>query len=315
MVSLLRALDRTELSTEEWIAEVAIALRKLRRGRVGCSAFRFEVRPDYSRADSWSVVTGEEFGLDIATYLDSFDRDQLRFFSRPQRASGMARAALLERADVEDLLDRDLGRVGASDLTYLCVCDGIRGVCIHVPTISNPLTRQQADLLASTATQLDTSLRLRTVLDGELPNDAALLTPSGDVLAVGSHLAAHTPLPKLREVLAAREDSRRDGDDPDRRARWIGLVDGEWSFVDLYDRDGRRNVVVARTPPELREVRRLDERERQVVEHVSRGGSSKEIGLTLGLSEATVARILARGLSKLGLASRADLVRVRAIFD
>ncbi len=322
VASLLRALDRAEEPTDSWLVGVAVATRRLRGGRHGSAVFRFAVEGDYEGCRSWSVPTGEEFGLDLGAYADRLDRAQIEFYFRPQAIAGLARKALLARVDVEDLLQRDLLRTGAEDITFMCASDGAQGVCIHVPTAAGVLPARQRSLLEGTAAQLDAGLRVRGAMDRAGPEavvseDAALLSPEGRVLGVGERLAKHTPLARLREILEARERVKRAGRAGDLEAQvgWVGVVNGEWSFVDIEDRAGRRSVVVARTPAAFRAERRLSQRERQVVEHVARGGSSKEIGLTIGMSEANVAKILARALAKLGLRSRAELVRARGLFD
>ncbi len=53
----------------------------------------------------------------------------------------------------------------------------------------------------------------------------------------------------------------------------------------------------------------LSEREREVLNRLSRGFSNKEIAAALGLSVKTVETYKARGVEKLGLKTRADIVR------
>lgn len=56
----------------------------------------------------------------------------------------------------------------------------------------------------------------------------------------------------------------------------------------------------------------LSEREREVLVHIARGFSNKEIAATLGLSIKTVETYKARVADKLGLRSRVDIVRYAA---
>ncbi|MCA9637785.1 MAG: hypothetical protein KC420_17280, partial [Myxococcales bacterium] len=88
---------------------------------------------------------------------------------------------------------------------------------------------------------------------------------------------------------------------------------GAWSCVDLFEADGRRHVVVARTAPALIDERALSEREVAVVERLTGGASAKETAIELDLSEAEVSRTLARALARLGVRDRAALVRLRAL--
>jgi DNA-binding NarL/FixJ family response regulator len=93
---------------------------------------------------------------------------------------------------------------------------------------------------------------------------------------------------------------------PDARAPWDAKV---WDIVDLHhDRDA--TYVLARehhdTPvPQVP----LSTRERAVAARAARGLSNKEIAYELGISVSTVAGHLAKAASKLGVATRVDLIK------
>jgi len=76
---------------------------------------------------------------------------------------------------------------------------------------------------------------------------------------------------------------------------------------------GREFVDATRKEPESRAGRRfrslLSPREQLVVRQVARGHTNREIAASLGVSEKTVETFRARACKKLGLASRAELVR------
>ena len=91
---------------------------------------------------------------------------------------------------------------------------------------------------------------------------------------------------------------------------WRGLLAGRWTLVDHFDSDGRRFVLARKNDPSVPEPRALSPRQRQVVFYASLGWSNKEISYALGLSENTVSAHLAQSLSKLGIATRAELVRM-----
>jgi DNA-binding CsgD family transcriptional regulator len=100
-------------------------------------------------------------------------------------------------------------------------------------------------------------------------------------------------LAKLDEVAAA--------------SLWREMRAGGWSIVEEYERDGRRFLVARRVRAH---VDRLTAREREIVERVVSGASSKAIGLELGVAASTVAGHLANAMKKLGVPSRIALVRV-----
>jgi DNA-binding NarL/FixJ family response regulator len=92
---------------------------------------------------------------------------------------------------------------------------------------------------------------------------------------------------------------------------WHGLLAGRWSLVDHVDRDGRRLVLARRNEPEGRgDHPALTSRQRQVLFYASVGWSLKQLAYALGLAEGTITHHLRVALRKVGMSSRAELVRV-----
>jgi DNA-binding NarL/FixJ family response regulator len=91
---------------------------------------------------------------------------------------------------------------------------------------------------------------------------------------------------------------------------WGGLIDGRWSLIEHFDRDGHRYLVCHKNDPDVPDPRALTERERQVLAYAAMGQSGKLIRYTLGLSAAAVSMYLASGLAKLRVRSRAELAQV-----
>jgi DNA-binding NarL/FixJ family response regulator len=88
---------------------------------------------------------------------------------------------------------------------------------------------------------------------------------------------------------------------------WEALVSGRWSLVDRFDSDGRRFVVAVRNDPAHTDPRGLTERERQIVEFLGLGHTTKQIAYRLGLSPSSVDNAIAAAQTKLGLPSRVQL--------
>ncbi len=86
---------------------------------------------------------------------------------------------------------------------------------------------------------------------------------------------------------------------------------GEWTLIDHVDHDGKRFIVVHphEGPGVVVQVNTLSRRERQVVACAAMGHPNKLIAYDLGVSTGTVATYLRRAASKLGVTSRASLVR------
>lgn len=80
-----------------------------------------------------------------------------------------------------------------------------------------------------------------------------------------------------------------------------------WSLLTEFVVDGKRFVVAC--CPELDATARLTPREREVVALAEAGESNKAISYRLGISQSTVGVLLWRAASKLGVRTRAALVR------
>jgi DNA-binding CsgD family transcriptional regulator len=118
---------------------------------------------------------------------------------------------------------------------------------------------------------------------------------------------------KLRDVVQHHERVRtRIGKAECERAvaTWRAVMDGRWSLVDHFERDGRRYLVARANSPDRPAPRTLTERERAVVHLVGRGKPNKLVARELGLAQSTVASHLTTALRKLGLGSRTELAGV-----
>jgi DNA-binding CsgD family transcriptional regulator len=152
------------------------------------------------------------------------------------------------------------------------------------------------------------------VQDADLDASDALVRPHGGVEYVRDGELQQSRCQRALSQAAvnlelARAEFRRD--DPSRALDlWPGLLDGTYSLVEQFDTDGKRYYVVRRNDPRLETPAPLSMRERQVTAYVALGKDNRCVAYTLGLSESTVATYLDRALKKLGLDSRADLIRL-----
>jgi DNA-binding CsgD family transcriptional regulator len=86
---------------------------------------------------------------------------------------------------------------------------------------------------------------------------------------------------------------------------WRAIVSGEWSVVDHADRDGKRFLVARRTTSR---ASALANDELQVLALAAQAQGYKQIAFELEISISSVSERLRRGLRKLGLRSRTELV-------
>lgn len=122
-----------------------------------------------------------------------------------------------------------------------------------------------------------------------------------------------SPRAGLTEMMRAlRDDSDELGLDESALDLWNGVLDGTWTLIDLSRNGSRWHVVAKENPVYYRDPRALSPREKQVLERVAQGQTNKTIAHELELEPSTVGSYLARGLNKLRLPSRVELVGLRS---
>jgi DNA-binding CsgD family transcriptional regulator len=146
--------------------------------------------------------------------------------------------------------------------------------------------------------------------DGE-----AVLTPGGSVEHAVADAAEKSARAILRDAVLDRERALANANRSSAREAldlWKGLVEGRWSLVDRFDSDGRRYVVAHANDLHSPGPRTLTAQERDIVAVAAAGLPIKVIAYELGLSVPRVSNILRAAMMKLGIASRAELVRIFA---
>jgi DNA-binding CsgD family transcriptional regulator len=173
-------------------------------------------------------------------------------------------------------------------------------------------------LLARAARHISAAARLREALTAGLGGAVgleaeAVLSESGDVLHAEDAAKGAGPRAALglaaRRLLGSRERLQRR--DPDEVVRlWNALVDGRWSLVHTVDRDGKRFLLAHRNCPRTPTPAALSPEERHLATLFARSHSLKLVSYELGLAPSTVSQRLNLALRKLGMQSRAELVRL-----
>jgi DNA-binding CsgD family transcriptional regulator len=191
---------------------------------------------------------------------------------------------------------------------------------LHEKTI---LTGHAAERWQMLAAHLDAGHRLRQALSAheadhepctDLPYDAeAIFDVNGLRLteAVGQ-AKERTAAAKLRAAAVRVDRARgklRESDPEKALETWKALVWGRWSMVDWFDTDGRRFMLAIPNLPHITDPRGLTERENQVVGYAMLGDTNKMIAYRLGLSKSRVSLLLRSAMKKLGLRTRAQLVK------
>lgn len=173
------------------------------------------------------------------------------------------------------------------------------------------------------AAHLGAGYRLRRALakhtaketpESQLPFGAeVVIDPSDFKVTEAAGQAKSRPALALLRQTAKQIDSARGTlreSDPEKALElWRALVRGRWSTVDWFDSDGRRYVLGIPNSPEVLDPRGLTERELQVVSYVFYGLTNKMVAYNLGISKGRVSTVLQSAMRKLGVSTRAQLIK------
>jgi DNA-binding CsgD family transcriptional regulator len=163
--------------------------------------------------------------------------------------------------------------------------------------------------------------RLRNALLGagsepttDLPHGAeAVIDPSSfRVTEAQGQAKSPAALAALRDAALQVDRARgsmRESDPAKALELWKALVRGRWSTVDWFDSDGRRFMLGVPNAPDVTDPRGLTEPEMRVVAYAILGQTNKLIAYHLGISEGRVSTLLNSVMCKLGVQTRAHLIK------
>ena len=193
---------------------------------------------------------------------------------------------------------------------------GGSGMVVAAPMVDGrPSTPAERARWFRVLPHLRAGIRLRrraraTTEEGPTSDGDAVLSPDGKVLHAEPVAQEQGLQERLRDCAVSMDRARsvagrKLGDDA--LDLWRGLVDGRWSLVDRFDRDGRRLVIARRNDPLTPDPRRLTKREFVIAGLSSTGASNKEIAYELDSTESAVATALRSARQKLQANNRVDL--------
>lgn len=195
------------------------------------------------------------------------------------------------------------------------------GLVIHpVPGVASTLFAHSPRLLVlppsrrrrltQLALHIEAALRLRLRPE----SIRAVLSSDGRLLHREGKDEGAPPLEALQHQVRGieRACTRRVRREPEALDLWQALVHGTASLV-LRRQGTRREYLVVDNAPERQPMRSLTKNELDVVSYAARGMPLKMVSYGLGVPLPTVSARLAAAASKIGLATRMELVRVAAM--
>jgi DNA-binding CsgD family transcriptional regulator len=190
------------------------------------------------------------------------------------------------------------------------ICPTGRGVLVIGSSRSallGPTERDRRKWLPIAA-HLSSAWRLRIALQAGTRADVAF-SPTGKLIDDWSESLSLTARTLLRRAVLRRERMRAANSDE----LWPALVAGQWILVDRFESSGQRVVVAYRNDSLAAPHQALEPAEAHALRCALDGDANKAIALELRVSEATVSRLIARGLKRLGLRRLTDASELRAM--
>lgn len=245
--------------------------------------------------DAMALFSPSLFGLDAPA---------VRSFFFPQRSVMQLEYMLKTLADAPHLrgeIELWMSQLGLSDgfATTVHPRPGLVLTLFVLARTRVRLTRAERGILAQLGLHLDASVRLRSRPETLVAVFGADGAPE--------YLRADFDNSGTKAPLAFA--SRRGTSE---LRLWRALVAGELTVVERQV-GGRRLAHFYENPPHRQPFLALTNGEQDVLSMVCHGYSGKAVAYGLGISEATVSTRLESATSKLGLASRLDLVRIAAM--
>jgi len=305
VIETIETIYRVDGDEQAWLQRIADALEPAMSRGMGLYAFTYDLaeapvrvhtavehRPAFAAKSVMGIVAGSERAITGECSYDELWR----------------RCCFASSASVTSFEDASARSLGVRDMLAMNAIDAAgTGVFVGAPHAARrDVSAGEARLWLRVTGHLTAALRLRRRL-GAAP--AAVLSVTGrveDADAV-ARLSAHREA--LRDAVArierARGSLRRDDDAAS--SLWRPLVKERYTLVDRFEADGRRYIVAYDNRPAVT-LDLLTDREREIVEAIACGESSKQVAYALGLSDSTVRVLIARAAKRLGLTTRRELV-------
>ena len=309
---------------EQWLGSLATAVRPVLDCGLGIVAYFYDASATRLKLFGYVRAGASEHEIDIARRIHAHPAWRSSALLRETYRSSTALTYSSEMGDERwnDLL-AGTGRGGENGpfrVLILNVGDpSYRGCVVGAPdtrSTSSPLTHKSS--WTRVAVHMAAALRLRRRLvqrETPSPSEEAILSPSGTLLHAEGPAKTRSARDALRDATLAIDKARgrlRRSDPEAALNLWRGMLEGRWSLIDRFERDGRRLVVAHRNNVATRGLRALTLRERQVAAYAALGHSNKLIAYELGLTLGSVGTHLTSALAKLGAKSRLELIQIAA---
>lgn len=308
---------RFDIATDEWLATICEAASELTPGSSGAMIYEFDASERRSGVEvgSWHAAgVSEQFVTSTLELNNASTQDEVNLFYRSGVTSGTV-SEFLRMIGEEVGQNESYGETTAvhgypDSFGLTASAPDHRGLVINAP-LEQPQGLDERVRLRwrQVGAHLQTAYRLRGFINSIYGAAEAVIEPGGVIVDAEGEATSRDGQAVLSRAVTAIDQGRSSATDLEEALEvWTALVDGRWSLVESFDTDGRRFYLAIPNGAQTQDLFALTERERQVVAHVAQGDSNKWIAYQLGVTPATVSKLLGRALDKLGLASRRELI-------
>jgi DNA-binding CsgD family transcriptional regulator len=342
VLALLDAAYDLYAEDEAWLQSVTSAAGGVLDDRLGLQAFRFDLAAGEARlgspclaggTDEWREQWLGNWWRPVMLAMDAASVEALVRFGPTSVTSVLWPAVQASIPSFHEFVEA-LGQGGSgalvpaeqpttADRLYYPDSWNVVGLDVDghgVALVANRAARidrvdpEEVGLSERVAAHLAAALRLRLRLGrtSTMAHAAAILEPTGRLVHAEGDARDDEVRSSLREAVSAIDRLRASEGDhrsADALRHWRALHSGRYSLVDEFESDGRRFVVALPNEPVPPSLRALSAREQQVVALVATGAANKVIAYELDIATSTVSELLRRAMAKLGVDSRAALVR------
>ena len=310
-ISFIEAAYRIDLSTEQWLKQLAAAGSKALEPSEGTIAFTYDASDGTYTHVRAATIHGfsPRFAHDFFHQETSAEANQaLAELFKTIRCQSMR--VMIERLGVADTFGATLDRHGIQDMLGVNGLDPAgRGCVLFIAQQQHVRSTRMTHLWSRLAAHASAGNRLRSRLlsDTGAVHDPtqraeAILSTNGKIEHATGLAESIEARAALRDALVRIDAARAEMSEAERSVNlWRGLVAGRWSLVEHFERDGRRYYLAHKNDPELAPDRGLTLREKQVLGYAELGYSNKLIAYSLGLSASTVGTLLTKARRKVGI--------------
>lgn len=311
--------DEAQPTDHDWAAQITSTAAGLFTTSSGLCMTIVEHAPDLSTARSSTLIADARM-RDMFNMSDAGIRylgvEKFREYYYPRHIA-------TTHQEIERAFDRDYREqaaamrrgAGFSDALGLILHPDPGIVIVLFALHERPivLDRTARTLLTRLGLHIETAYRLRRrgseIVKAILDRDGRVLftapgMPSRDALDA----SAQTSIRQLRAV----RDRKGSLSAPDAIALWPALIAGHLSLVERRI-DGQPRYLLVENAPSTQPFRALSKQEVDVVSHAARGLSTKLIAYALGISTPSISANLSSAATKIGTATRIELVRLAAM--